>query len=71
MLRVANGCTERQFPLVPQAVLLCSYDVIGTQCCDYRVSVTAFAVPRFVRESSERSQREMRLSGLFDRVHGL
>jgi hypothetical protein len=40
MLRVVDGCTERQFPLVPWAVLVCSYDVIGTRCCDYRVSVT-------------------------------
>jgi hypothetical protein len=31
MLRVANGCTVRQFPLVPWAVLMCSYDVIGTR----------------------------------------
>ena len=54
MLRVANGCTERQFPLVRRAVLVCSYDVIGTRCCDYRVSVYAFAVQRFVSESSER-----------------
>jgi hypothetical protein len=29
-LGVANGRTESQFPLVPKAVLVCSYDVIGT-----------------------------------------
>jgi hypothetical protein len=39
MLRVVNGCAERQFPLVPRAVLVCSYDVIGTRCYDYRVTV--------------------------------
>jgi hypothetical protein len=30
MLRTVNGCTESQFPLVPKAVLVCSYDDIGT-----------------------------------------
>jgi hypothetical protein len=30
MLRVVNGCTEGQFPRVLRAVLVCSYDVIGT-----------------------------------------
>jgi hypothetical protein len=29
-LSVANGRTESQFPFVPQAVLMCSYDVVGT-----------------------------------------
>jgi hypothetical protein len=29
-LSVANGRTESQFPLVPKAVLVCWYDVVGT-----------------------------------------
>ncbi|MCK1515197.1 hypothetical protein IVB22_22135 [Bradyrhizobium sp. 190] len=30
MIELTNGRTESQFPLVPKAVLVCSYDVIGT-----------------------------------------
>jgi hypothetical protein len=40
MLPVTDGCTESQFPLVPKAVLVCWYDVIGTSSYDYRASVT-------------------------------
>jgi hypothetical protein len=39
MLRVADGCTESQFLHVPEAVLVCSYDVAGTRCSDYRICV--------------------------------
>jgi len=38
-----------QFPLVLRTVLVCSYDVIGTQFCDYH-AYSAFTVRRFVDE---------------------
>ena len=59
MLRVTDGCTERQFPLVPQAVLVCSYDVVGTRFSDCRVSVTHSPCP-----SSKMYQIAQRRSGL-------
>jgi hypothetical protein len=66
MLRVADGCTERQFPLVPCAVLVCSYDVIGTRCYDCRVSVTHS--PRSVLWANLPSdpREKCACSGLFD-----
>jgi hypothetical protein len=63
MLRVADGCTERQFPLVPQVVLVCSYDVIGTQCYDASATHSSRSVP--VSESSDPGERCAR-RGLFD-----
>jgi hypothetical protein len=53
MLPVTDGCTERQFPLVPEAVLVCSYGVIGTQCYDERASVTHSPSGVLVSEPSE------------------
>ena len=47
MLGVANGSAKHGFPLVHWAVVVCSYDDVGTQVCDCRID-SAFTVQRFV-----------------------